>query len=244
MASVVEDFFPDADLDELFSLLDDGVLENQGFESEQIVKEIADARDSVTFSCKNCLKTYKTERGLARHIEAKHEAVAAVIALKREEEKHQLIANKLHPLHVKSIVICCAKKLHNDMCYPEDIRSMFSPDSFSFSNSDAQGLWAKIKPIIFSFNGDAEKLHTQFFGLLVDNLLPSKFDDCSTANILLIEVAIGIVNHLNKTVFNLASSTSTSKVILSEKEVSIVYTVLVWVCCQEAVPPIHQSGKH
>ena len=47
------------------------------------------------------------------------------------------------------------------------------------------------------FSGDAEKFYSGFYGLLLDNLLPSKFEDETVTNILMIEAANHILIHLS-----------------------------------------------
>lgn len=92
--------------------------------------------------------------------------------------------------------------------------------SFAFSSDNALELWKKIRDPIFNFNGDNEKFYSDLFGLLVNNLLPSKFADHCLTNTLMIEVAHGLVNHLNKnTVMPIIDdNTKTASQSLSEKE--------------------------
>ena len=47
------------------------------------------------------------------------------------------------------------------------------------------------------FSGDAEKFYSGFYGLLLDNLLPSKFEDETVTNILMTEAANHILIHLS-----------------------------------------------
>ena len=70
------DFFTGDDLDELFSLIDGGFLDgdnsfNQDIES--IAVEVAANEESLpSFKCNQCEKVCKSQRGLTRHINAKH----------------------------------------------------------------------------------------------------------------------------------------------------------------------------
>jgi len=244
MASNQGDFFPDTDLEELFALLDSGIISNQDFGVEEIGRQIVDGCNKVNFICKDCTKVFKTERGLARHTKTKHELSSTSDHDSKEQEKDEKAANKLHPLHLKEIVISSSKKLSCDQYYPSEIREMFSPESFSFSNEDAFELWTRLKQHILSFNGNAEKFHSEFFGLLVNNILSSKFSDLSISNILLIEVALGIVNHFNKKSFesslSLSSSTSSSSVLKSNFSLTDIYrTIFSWICCQKTLCQVH-----
>ena len=47
------------------------------------------------------------------------------------------------------------------------------------------------------FCGNAEKFYSGFYGLLLDNLLPSKFEDETVSNILMTEAANHILIHLS-----------------------------------------------
>ena len=47
------------------------------------------------------------------------------------------------------------------------------------------------------FSGDAEKFYSGFYCLLLDNLLPSKFEDETVTNILMTEAANHILIHLS-----------------------------------------------
>ncbi len=83
------------------------------------------------------------------------------------------------------------------MCYPERIRSKFSKESFSFTNTDAAGLWSKLKTVISEFRGDAEKYYSGFYSLLVYDILEAKFQDRFLSNTLLTEVANDLLGHLS-----------------------------------------------
>ena len=135
----------------------------------------------------------KAQRGLTRHFNTKHGAPAA-----SNLSEEELAVKKLHPLHLKTIVKKCADKLAVDMCYPVDLRNYFSKD-FDFTTEDATSLWSKLRKVISDFNGDAERFYCQYFGLLTDNLLSSKFKDGFISNTLLQEVANEILSHLSGT---------------------------------------------
>ena len=62
----------------------------------------------------------------------------------------------------------------NDLCLPTENRDFTSEDSLQ--------LFQKLKYIVEDFSGDAEKFYSVFYDLLLDNLLPSKFED-ETVNI-------------------------------------------------------------
>jgi len=186
MASAVEDFFPGTDVDELISLLDGDILEEETFGIESIEACVHEESVSRSIQCVHCNKLYKTASGLARHVSAKHQP-------QQENDENEKAAKKLHPLDLKKIVLDCAKKLNGDLCYSQDIRDLFGSDACT----DALDLWKKLKGPILKFNGDSEKFHANLFGLLIENLLPEKFADHVVTNTLMIEVVVGMANHFN-----------------------------------------------
>ena len=62
---------------------------------------------------------------------------------------------------------------------------------------DSLQLLQKLKYIVEDFSGDAEKFYSVFYDLLLDNLLPSKFEDETVTNILMTEAANHIIIHLS-----------------------------------------------
>ena len=61
-----------------------------------------------------------------------------------------------------------------------------------FTSEDSLQLLQKLKYIVEDISGDAETFYFGFYGLLLDNLLPSKFEDETVTNILMTEAA----NHI------------------------------------------------
>ena len=59
-----------------------------------------------------------------------------------------------------------------------------------FTSEDSLQLLQKLKCIVEDFSGAAEKFYSGFCGLLLVNLLPSKFED-ETANQILIHLSGG-----------------------------------------------------
>ena len=94
------------------------------------------------------------------------------------------------------IVDECAEIYFNDLCLPHESRRFFSKKNFVFTSECSVQLLHKLKYIVEDFSGDAEKFYSGFYGLLLDNLLPSKFEDETVTNILLTEAANHILIHL------------------------------------------------
>ena len=101
------------------------------------------------------------------------------------------------------------------LCLPEATRNVFQ--NFTISLQEANLLREKLRPITDEFNGNAEKFYAAFYGLLVENLLPIKFDITIT-NILMSEVANHIFIYLSD--ININTNKGPAEVILSitEKE--------------------------
>ena len=154
------------------------------------------------FKCNVCGKACISRRGLTRHFNSKHGKVEAPsinnpssLSLSSSTEKTSL--RKLHPLQLKAIVLKCAEKVFSDECFPPSFRQKFAKESFSFTNDDAIELWSKLRNIVDSFKGDAEKFYSGFYSLLVDNVLPSKFDETPDTNALMAEVTTRLLIHLS-----------------------------------------------
>ena len=110
-------------------------------------------------------------------------------------EKDVLSSRKLPISNLISILNICAGIITTDMCLPEAKRKVF--EHFSISLEEANILWVKLRPLLDEFNGNAERFYAQFYGLLAENILPLKFDDITSTNILMTEVANHILIHLS-----------------------------------------------
>ena len=74
MAALDEYFLIGDDLDVILSLIEEDILvEDDGFTAE--VEEIVENQPSNSFSCDQCDKVCKTQRGLTRHKNTKHREV-------------------------------------------------------------------------------------------------------------------------------------------------------------------------
>ena len=61
----------------------------------------------------------------------------------------------------------------------------------------AEALWYKLRGLIDSLEGVAEKFYSYFYALFINNLLPPKFDDKTLTNTLMPELANEILVHLS-----------------------------------------------
>ena len=212
MAAHSHESLPVEELDDILYLIEEGFLEEDQDLNNQIadiaIEVSNDAENPAGFECNVCGKACKSRRGLTRHSNSKHPevssssgvAMSASTAVPKPSSSSladELSRQKLHPLQLKTIVLKCAEKLSSDECFPSSLQEKFSKESFAFTNDDAVELWLKLRNVIDSFNGDAEKFYSGFFSLLVVNLLPSKFDESFVTNTLMSEVANLLLSQLS-----------------------------------------------
>jgi len=202
------DFFTGDDLDDLFSLIDGGFLDdNDEFNSaiSNMVNEVStDEGNNTGFKCSQCEKVCKSQRGLTRHVNVKHTVAGTTPITSTPSTSNttkptalQSSLNKLHPTQLMCMVSKCAENIYQDMCFPLSLRLKFSTEHFSFTQDDAESLWYVIRPVVDSCNGDAEKFYSKFYALFLDNILPRKFDDKTVTNTLLAEVANEVLAYLS-----------------------------------------------
>ena len=198
MANLSGEYLVGEDLDDIYFLLESGFLDDDdGFNKafDTAVSEVStDQETAAVYSCKECSKACKSKRDLSRHVNAKHPTTDVGNDV---SEKVDPVVKKLHPQELQKIVKECAVIVGTDECLPESCRNRFCESSFSFSENDAYELWYKLKPIVSDFDGDAERFYSQFYGLLVDNLLSQIFDCTTDANVILTEVGNHILLHLS-----------------------------------------------
>eukprot|EP00112_Aurelia_sp_Birch-Aquarium-sp1_P007430 Seg181.7 transcript_id=Seg181.7/GoldUCD/mRNA.D3Y31 product="hypothetical protein" protein_id=Seg181.7/GoldUCD/D3Y31 len=213
MAAHAHDSLPVEELDDILYLIEEGFLEEDedlNHEIEGIAMEVTRDEENVAgFECSVCGKACKSRRGLTRHFNSKHRDVssssfvavnastAAPKPSSSSSSADELSRRKLHPLRLKTIVLKCAEKISSDECFPSSLREKFLKELFTFTNDDAVQLWSKLRGVIDSFKGDAEKFYSGFFSLLVVNVLPSKFEETFVTNTLMSEVANLLLSHLS-----------------------------------------------
>ena len=195
MAARQEEFIAGKDLDDLYALLDNGFLdEDVDFEKDLAALVIAESHEA-NFCCDECSKVCKTQRGLTRHKNTKHSSSRSSSGVPVSSET--IIEKKLQADVLLRIVNECAESCFNDLCLPQESRDIFSKKNFVFTSEDSLQLLQKLKYIVEDFSGDGEKFYSGFYGLLLDNLLPLKFEDETVTNILMTEAANHILIHLS-----------------------------------------------
>lgn len=217
MASIQEDYVTGSDLDDLFSLLEGGFLDDDFDFEKDLEAAVHKTPPQLTFSCDFCQKSYKTERGLNRHKRLKHGQeieTGAGVNSSAKLEQHKLC----------EILNSCIEKTLSDCCLPEATRNKFK--GITFCLDDANELLKIISHIVENFSGDAEVFYADFYGLLLENCLPNKFTDITLSNILLTEVANHILIYLtsadDKNILGNEDGNSTEKIAFSLKEINVI----------------------
>ena len=155
-------------------------------------------------------KFVKLSGGLTGHKNTKHSYSRSSSGVPVSSET--IIEKKLHADVLLRIVSECAESCFNDLCLPQESRDYFSKKHIVFTSEDSLQLLQKLKYIVEDFSGDAEKFYSGFYGLLLDNLLPSKFEDQTVTDILMTEAANHIFIHLSGGSDISVTSTSFKKV--------------------------------
>ena len=128
-----------------------------------------------TFNCQFCVEKYVTQRGLTRHTNAKHQQQ------QNPDESNQNTASAnskkiksseeiLNPLYFKDFLEKCVKKLADDGCYPDNIRKEFH-DYVVGPLDKVNAAYTFIKPIIVSFEGNAENFIQSFINVFLKMLI-------------------------------------------------------------------------
>ena len=223
MAQKEGDFLAGEELDDLYFLLDGGFLDDDAdfnVEIDAVVSEVAADPSDSTYKCDQCDKICKSKRGLSRHTNTKHtvDPTASNEPTDMDMTGLSLSLRKFPVARLISILKNCVSIVAADMCLPEATRKVFLND-FTISLQEANILWEKLRPVIDEFNGNAEKFYATFYGLLVENILPIKFDITNT-NILMSEVANHILIYLSD--INMNTNNGPPEVIssITEKEIN------------------------
>ena len=107
----------------------------------------------------------------------------------------EVSTKKLHPIKLRVMVKMCAENIATDLCFPVSTRTKFYTDNFL--HDDAEALWSKLRGLIDSFDGVAERFYSYFYALFLNNLLPPNFDGMTLTNTLMSEIANEILVHLS-----------------------------------------------
>ena len=143
MAKRTVDFLFGDDLEEIYNIIDSGFLEEQ--EVDKDVDKLLDVnveseKKCEGFQCSFCAKICKSKPGLARHVSTKHkeDSVAPTASNtmdKTQDQTDEELMKKFHPFKLRDFVVASAQKLSMDMCFQEDVRSIFA--GFTFNGEES-----------------------------------------------------------------------------------------------------------
>ena len=173
MATLGEDFLVGDDLDAILALIEEDVAgEGEDFlaEVDAVVGEINEVFPHTGFSCDQCGKICKSQRGLTRHKNVKHPQQN----IDNSATNHSKINKKtpeevLHRLYFKKFINNSAAKLAKDECYSEKTRQEF--ESYTVSHDDANEVFQYIRDVVNEFNGNAEIFYPLFYKCVSYNLV-------------------------------------------------------------------------
>lgn len=204
MAQRQEDFFSGEDLEAIFAVIDNDILEGQQkFDSrDTLEKSHASFVDSVAiFTCEICQKVCLSKRGLTRHNNTKHaEPKDAAGDVNMRSKVGKVAEEILHPLYFKQMIEKSVNKLLEDKCYPEEV--IKDLQNYEIGNLDkVHHTYSFIKGPIVSYNGDAEKFYPSFYKCVID--ADNFFQGLSKNSCQLVgfETANHVLAHLNGSTF-------------------------------------------
>lgn len=154
------DFISGEALDDIYMAIEEDLFwEDEGFQSDlnKCVTEIYHVAD---FQCKECDKVCKSQRGLTRHINAKHGGSDNTTNENTAKNKYErsIDIQKFEELVQNSL--CKVKK---DLCLPDDILAEYN--SCQFTSVDFQQSLSYVQTVVDEFirNGDGEKFYPLFY---------------------------------------------------------------------------------
>ena len=108
------------------------------------------------FPCELCEKVCKSQHGLTRHKNTKHQQqIPTTYSSTVNGEK--IAEEKLRPLYFMKYVNECAIKLSKDECYSQTTRSHF--EGYKLSLDEANQAYKYVREVIGEFKGNAEKFY-------------------------------------------------------------------------------------
>ena len=163
MAAISEDFFVCDDMDAILSLLGEDIArEDEDFvvEVNNIVGQLNETTPDSGFPCELCKKVCKSQHGLTRHKNTKHQQqIPTTPSSTVNSEK--FAEEKLRPLYFMKYVNESAIKLSKDECYSQTTRSHF--EGYKLSLDEANQAYKYVREVIGEFKGNAEKFYPKFY---------------------------------------------------------------------------------
>ena len=194
MAAQQEELIADEDLDDLYALLDNGFLaEDVDFEKDLAALVIAESHEA-NFVVMSVPKFVKLSGDLR---DTKIQNSTPVVVVVFEFAAKQLLKRNYIQMYCFGLSMSVQKAVSMISVYLKRVQIFFRKKPCVFTFEDSLQLLQILKYIVEDFSGDAKKFYSDFYGLLLDNLLPSKFEDETVTNILMTEAASHILIHLS-----------------------------------------------
>ena len=180
--------------------------------------KVDDGKGKSFFNCKECEKAYKTEGGLKKHTDAKHNLC---------KSSFPSVVEKLNPKHLHKLIDETINKLANDQCFPSDVRSTIS--CLKIDHDGLLDLYEYFRPIIAGFR-DPEKYFIEYYGKVSSSPVPIFIEKLGSANGTLFCHELG--NHILKHLVAGVTDTIDEPVsaILASKEESVLEYICGYIC--------------
>lgn len=227
MASSSTDLVGEEDYDAILELFsEDFMIDDEDFNlALDGVVSVAENNVVKSFKCSLCEKVCKSKQGLSRHVNSMHHdgsTVSTAALTTKKTKKGKEPETLLHPATFRKFILECAVKLFSDMCYPQEIRSIF--EHYTFSHEEALSSYNEVRDVIGGYNGDGEKFYPLFYDVVsTKNIFPRLSQKGCT--LLGFEVANCILAHLSSgkaATLTESESRSSTNVEFSDKEKNIV----------------------
>ena len=158
-----EDIYSVQNLEAVLAAMEEDLLDqNEDFSAQidEVVGELGENQPACSFSCDQCDKICKTQRGLTRHKNTKLVETSWKDG-PTSTEKHQATPeSNLHPLYFKAYVKKVST-LSNDECYSQNTRDEFL--NYAVNLNDTNYTYQLVRNVIGKFKGDGEKFYPEFY---------------------------------------------------------------------------------
>ena len=154
MVAISEDFLVCDDMDAILSLIEEDIAwedENFVVEVNNIVGQLNETTPDSRFPCELCEKVCKSQHGLTRHKNTKHQQQTIdqqIPTTSSTTVNSEIIAEeKLRPLYFMKYVNESAIKLSKDECYSQTTRFHF--EGYKLSLDEAYQAYKYVREVIY-----------------------------------------------------------------------------------------------
>ena len=191
------DFYSGETLEAILAAMEDNLFEQDEditAQIDEVVEAMEENQPVCRFSCDQCDKICKTQRGLRRHKSTKHVETIGKDGHVSTEENQTTPESKLHPSYFKAYVEKSISKLSNGECYSQNTRDEFL--NYEVNINDTNYTYQLVRNVIWKFNGNGEKFYPDFYKCVTGEEIAFKNMSRRTSVILGFEVANHVLGHL------------------------------------------------